>query len=123
MHTPSQMEEDDSIKHEQNQLSRESKGLTKEFSEYDRQNQKAIDFYDINLNVNFVLRRQVAIDKSKLILDSVKKNLNLNDSLSCIEKNGRFESIVFHSDSILDLSSDLIERIENELDRVIDIFK
>jgi hypothetical protein len=125
MRTPSQMEEDDSIKHEQNQLSRESKGLTKEFSEYDRQNQKAIDFYDINLNVNvnFVLRRQVAIDKSKLILDSVKKNLNLNDSLSCIEKNGRLEYIVFHSDSILDLSSDLIERIENELDRVIDIFK
>ena len=123
MRTPSQMEEDDSIKHEQNQLSRESKGLTEEFSEYDRQNQKAIDFYDINLNVNFVLRRQVTVEKSKLILDSVKKNLSLNDTLSYIEKNGKIESIVFHSDSILDLSSDLIERIENELDRVIDIFK
>ena len=123
MRTPSQMEEDDSIRREQNQLSRESKGLTKEFSEYDRQNQKAIDFYDINLDVKFVLRRQVSIDKSKIIIDSLKKNLNLNDSLSFTEKDGRIESINFHTDSISDLRSDLIEGIEKELDRVIDIFK
>ena len=123
MRTPSQMEEDDSIRREQNQLSRESKGLTKEFSEYDRQNQKAIDFYDINLDVKFVLRRQVSIDKSKIIIDSLKKNLNLNDSLSFTEKDGRIESIIFHTDSISDLRSDLIEGIEKELDRVIDIFK
>ena len=123
MRTPSQMEEDDSIRREQNQLSRESKGLTKEFSEYDRQNQKAIDFYDINLDVKFVLRRQVSIDKSKIIIDSLKKNLNLNDSLSFTENDGRIESIIFHTDSISDLRSDLIEEIEKELDRVIDIFK
>ncbi len=123
MHTPSQMYEDDSIRHEQNQLSRASKGLTDEFSEYDRQNQKPIDFFDINLNVNFVFRSQVSVDKSRIILDSLNKNLTFSGSLSFIEKDGRIESIIFHSDSILDLSSDLIERIENELDRVIDIFK
>ena len=123
MITPSQMDEDESKRHEQNQLSRESKGLTNEFSEYDRQNQKAIDFFDINLNVKFVLRRKVTVDKSKIILDSLKKNLMLNDSLSFSEKDGRIESIIFHSDSILDLRADLIEGIENELDRIIDIFK
>ena len=79
MRTPSQMEEDDSIRREQNQLSRESKGLTKEFSEYDRQNQKAIDFFDIDMNVKFVLRMQIKVEKSKIIIDSLKKNLNLND--------------------------------------------
>ena len=89
MRTPSQMEEDDSIRREQNQLSRESKGLTKEFSEYDRQNQKAIDFFDIDMNVKFVLRRQIKVEKSKIIIDSLKKNLNLNDSLSFTEKDGR----------------------------------
>lgn len=117
------MDEDESKRHEQNQLSRESKGLTNEFSEYDRQNQKAIDFFDINLNVKFVLRRKVTVDKSKIILDSLKKNLILSDSLSFSEKDGRIESIIFHSDSILDLRADLIEGIENELDRIIDIFK
>ena len=117
------MDDDESKRHEQNQLSRESKGLTNEFSEYDRQNQKAIDFYDINLNVKFVLRRRVSIDKSEIILDSLKKNLMLNDSLSFSEKDGKIESIIFHSDSILDLRSDLIESIENELDRAIENFK
>jgi hypothetical protein len=123
MRTPSQMDEDDSIRREQNQLSRESKGLTKDFSDYDRQNQKAIDFFNIDLNVKFVLRRQIKVDKSKIIIDSLKKNLNLNDSLSYTEKDGRIESIIFHSDSISDMRSDLIEGIEKELDRVIDIFK
>jgi hypothetical protein len=123
MRTPSQIDEDDSTRREQNQLSRESKGLTNDFSEYDRQNQKAIDFFDIDLNVKFVLRRQIKVDKSKIIIDSLKKNLYLNDSLSFTEKDGRIESIIFHSDSITDLRSDLIEGIEKELDRVIDIFK
>jgi hypothetical protein len=123
MRTPSQMDDYDSIRREQNQLSRESKGLTNDFSEYDRQNQKAIDFFDIDLNVKFVLRRQIKVDKSKIIIDSLKKNLNLNDSLSFTEKDGRIESIIFHSDSISDVRSDLIEGIEKELDRVIDIFK
>lgn len=123
MITPSQMDENESKRHEQNQLSRESKGLTNEFSEYDRQNKKAIDFFDINLNVKFVLRRKVALDKSKIILDSLRKNLMLNDSLSFSEKNGQIESIIFHSNSILDLRADLIEGIENELDRVIEIFE
>lgn len=54
MITPSQMDENESRRQEQNLLSRESKGLTNGFTEYDRQNQKAIDFFDINLNVNFV---------------------------------------------------------------------
>ena len=90
MITPSQLDENESKRHEQNQLSRESKGLTNEFSEYDRQNQKAIDFFDINLNVKFVLRRKVALDKSKIILDSLRKNLMLNDSLSFSEKKPLF---------------------------------
>ena len=47
----------------------------------------------------------------------------LKDSLSFSEKDGKIESIIFHSDSILDLRSDLIESIENELDRVIENFK
>ena len=123
MRTPSQMAEDDSVRHEQNKLSRESKGLTNEFSEYDRQNQKAIDFFDINLNVKFVLRRQVTSDKAKIVIDSLKKNLSLKDSITFTEKDGRIESVVFHSDSILDLRADLIEDIEKELDRIIDIFK
>ena len=123
MITPSQMDENESRRQEQNLLSRESKGLTNGFTEYDRQNQKAIDFFDINLNVKFVLRRKVALDKSKIILDSLRKNLLLNDSLSFSEKDGQIESIIFHSNSILDLRADLIESIENELDRVIEIFK
>jgi hypothetical protein len=123
MRTPSQIDEDDSIRHEQNKLSRESKGLTDEFSEYDRQNQKAIDFFDINLSVKFFLRRQVKVEKSKIIIDSLKKTFNLNDSLSYSEKDGKIESVIFNSDSISDVRSDLIEGIENELDRIIDIFK
>jgi hypothetical protein len=123
MRTPSQIYEDASIEPGQTNLSRESKGLTQEFSEYDRQNQKAIEYFDINLKVKFILRRLLKADKSKVIIDSLNKNLNLNDSFSFSEKDGRIESIIFHSDSILDVRSDLIEGIEKELDRVIDIFK
>jgi len=122
MITPSKMDEDEFTRHEQNKLSRESKGLTNEFSEYDRQNQKAIDFLDINLNVKFILRRQVTTEKAKIILDTLKKNLLLYDSLSFSEKDKHIESINFHSDSILDLRPEFIESIEAELDRVIDLF-
>jgi len=117
--TPSLVDGDPIIRRKMNESSRSAKKINAAFSEYEWHQIKPIDFFEINLEVTFSLRKKYNTEKVLAAIASLERSLLLDNALSPLDKDGVTKTIVFRTDNLLNVKLSLIERIEKKLDKLL----
>ena len=123
MKTPSSKPSSISEENQTISTSRDSKRLGDKFGEYDRQLVKPIDHFDIELKVTYALRKKVDATNIADIAAHIIKKLGFKNELIANVENELISSFTFTTDNLLNINSDLIEKIELELDLAIEALR
>jgi hypothetical protein len=123
MKTPSSKPSSISEENKTISTSRDSKRLGDNFGEYDRQLVKPIEHFDIELKVIYALRKKVDATNIADIAAHIIKKLGIKNELIANVENELISSFTFTTDNLLNVNSDLIEKIELELDFAIEALR
>jgi hypothetical protein len=115
--TPDQIANNRAIANSCNRVSRQAKGLSDKFEDYDREILAPIDYFDIDVKIEFKIKRKILLKDAKKAIAFIKNKEFVDGNFTFICKKDYVTSVIYKTDKYLEYSNKFITDLEKKINK------
>ena len=115
--TPDQIANNRAIANSCNRVSRQAKGLSDKFEDYDREILAPIDYFDIDVKIEFKIKRKILLKDAKKAIAFIKDKEFVDGNFTFICKKDYVTSVIYKTDKYLEYSNKFITDLEKKINK------
>lgn len=115
--TPEQIKKNRATANSTNRVSRQSKGLSNKFEEYDKEVLAPIDYFDIDVKIEFKIKRKILLKDAKKAIAFIKNKEFVDGNFTFICKKDYVTSVIYKTDKYLEYSNKFITDLEKKINK------